>query len=181
MNSENVGLSRDHRIKWIVHMIQCSGKEYDFIVARLNQLPYANLMRLDAVASSGYSQGESLAKELLTEDDISLILTACDLSRKHDHHHGISDIKEIVSALKQQGYDYSNVEVHLNARSSYSRATKPNNSTKYSENLDIVTLVEENPQRMQDIMDFITERKTDDPDLIRAYLSGAVPLSEGTL
>lgn len=176
MNIENVGLSRSDRINWIVNMLACSGEQYEFIVNRLNQLSTPNLLRLDVVATI---QGETLCKMLLTEDDMELILAACRLAPKHDHHHNVADIKEVMRAVTRQGYTLGNIAVHLDARSAYRRAV--GSTSHYTDNLALVSLVERHPLRMLEIMDFIQERGSSDADLVSDYLQGAAPLSEGTL
>lgn len=181
MNGENVGLSRDHTIKWIMNMLACETDEaQDFIVHRLQQLTTPELMRIDSVATKS-TPAEALRHELLNESNMGLILSACSIALKHDIHHSLSSIKNVMHALTVQNLPLDNITVHLDARSAYCRIKAASGVTEYADNLPMVALVEQHPNRMGELMKFLIERCSKDVGLASDYLAGSPSLSEGTL
>jgi hypothetical protein len=168
-------------IKWIMNMLACeTGEMQNFIVHRLQQLTTPELMRIDSVATQS-TPAEALQYELLNESNMGLILSACSIALKHDIHHSVSSIKNVMHALATQSLPLDNITVHLDARSAYCRIKGTSGPAEYADNLPMVALVEQQPNRMGELMKFMIERCSRDAELAGDYLSGSPSLSEGTL
>lgn len=180
--NENCELTQQETIQWIMFLLECSdAKNHNAIVDRLSSASDDDLL---AIRKTATTSKDSLRAALLSNRDIQSIVFACSLINKQNNVYSVTSILGIMDALKHRGIGLKNAEVHARASKRFyviDDSSIDYEKAVYSNNTGLMLLVEEYPDRMEEIMDFRVKRQTNDTELIREYLTLDKPLGDGAL
>lgn len=184
MGKDCDALTRDELVLWIMNAFECAvTNDYYAVLERLHPLSYEELHLLDKIASEGPSKAHDLRDVLLSEAEMQDILMACPLAYRYERHTNVRSIVHLMEVMRSLGIGFSNLETHVVADLKYVYVLNGGNQLRddYVDNPDFIRLIEEYPDRMNDITEFRVKRRTSDAALIREALNIATPLADGTL
>ena len=184
MEKDGAALTRDELVLWLMNAFECEvTNDYYAVLERLHPLSLEDLSHLDKIASEGSSKAHDLRDVLLSEADIQDILAACPLAFKYDRHTNVRSIVAIMEVMRSLGLGFSNLETHVVADMKYVYVLNGGSQLRddYVDNPEFIRLIEEYPDRMNEITEFRVKRRTSDAALIREALNITKPLADGTL